>query len=185
MKSILIILALALLPISSSMSAPATSGGGVYEIEILVFENRLPNLEGGEIWTREASGTEVVEVAGAVNPGATAPQETPFATMAGVLEKDGNHRVLAHRRWRQSAAGRAETRPVRIRGGDNTLDGTLKFYLSRFLHVDVNLALSADGNPSDQPYRIVDHRRIKTQEINYFDHPKFGILLKVVQIGKE
>jgi len=74
---------------------------------------------------------------------------------------------------------------VRIRGGDNTLDGTLKFYLSRFLHVDVNLALSADGNPSDQPYRIVDHRRIKTQEINYFDHPKFGILLKVVQIGKE
>ena len=68
----------------------------------------------------------------------------------------------------------------------------MRFYLSRFLHVDVNLAftdskldLTADPAPGTATmYRLSEHRRVKTQEYHYFDHPKFGALLRVTQVGK-
>lgn len=169
--------------------AATTSGPPThYDIEVVVFENRLPALDGGESWGRENLRNLAADITAAIE--AQSPdEEAPLGAAAKALAADGAHHVLVHRRWTQAAEARSAAQLVRLNAGE-TLDGVLRFYLSRFLHVDVNLVLvDGAGNWRDEnfggvAYRLSEHRRVKTQEINYFDHPKFGVLVRVTQEGK-
>ena len=71
---------------------------------------------------------------------------------------------------------------------ESGLDGSLRFYLSRFLILDLNLALremqsggifSGVSEKNATIYRLNEPRRIKVSETHYFDHPKFGALVRV------
>ena len=164
-------------------AAPATT---TYDVEVLVFENRLPQLEGGELWTRDNARSPIADLTDAVTLGDAPPEDSPLSTAAKTLERDGNYRVLVYQHWRQTAEERSATKPVRLRNTDGQLDGTLRFYLSRFLHVDLDLALQEKAPATGElNYRLSENRRIKTQELNYFDHPKFGVLMRVTSAGKE
>jgi len=91
-----------------------------------------------------------------------------------------------------------------------TLTGTATLYLNRFLHLDLDLALedpsaqrlppdsnrlgNAGDSRSNRPlfgagsvnpkivYRIQEDRIFRNGELRYFDHPKFGVLAKIVRI---
>ena len=172
-----------------SHAAPAVT---TYDVEVLVFENMLPELEGGELWTRDAAAEpSKVDVTGAILVDQLVPAESVLATAASTLQRSGTYRVLTHRRWRQTAEEKSATRPVRLRNPDGQLDGTLRFYVSRFLHVDVDLLLQEQTAVIDQSavfgvdYRLTEHRRVKTMDINYFDHPKLGVLMRITPVGKE
>lgn len=93
------------------------------------------------------------------------------------------------------------------------LDGNLKLYLSRYLHLVVDLQLDAPdiavGNTAlDEPvssygdyrtlnayedsaqpgpvrYRIEENRILRNGDLRYFDHPKFGVLAKVTRVEEE
>ena len=90
------------------------------------------------------------------------------------------------------------------------LEGSFTLYLGRFLHLVVDLTLAADdpeAMPSayadpeftfgdsrvgygDDPfrsrgrvlYRIEEDRILKNDDIRYYDHPKFGVLTKVMRV---
>lgn len=181
MRRYCITLLLLLAPIGT-VSAAAPPAASTYEIEVLVFENRLPDLEGNEQWTAGASKQE------AVNPialGAT-PATSDLAKAATALQNDPRYRLLAHRRWIQAADGRSASSPVLVQTDNRELDGYVRFYMSRFLHVELSLALQPQGpalgsiEPALAPYRLTEQRRIRSQELHYFDHPKFGALVRVV-----
>ncbi len=77
-------------------------------------------------------------------------------------------------------------------------DGTLRLRSSKFLHVDVDFAYfpeslaieennqSADSNlfvEQQADYvRLTETRKIRLNEINYFDHPLFGVILRVSRL---
>lgn len=93
------------------------------------------------------------------------------------------------------------------------LDGSFTLYLSRYLHLAIDLSLDAPGQydePAvfDEPeiafgdarrqfrsaredatmpvrYRILDDRIFKNGEVRYFDHPKFGVVVKIVRVEEE
>ncbi len=94
------------------------------------------------------------------------------------------------------------------------LEGELKMYLSRYLHLDVKLQLDAarddasedqttdllagdrfndsyyydiEDQPADLPvfYRISEDRIFRIGELRYFDHPKFGVLAKITRVEEE
>ena len=95
------------------------------------------------------------------------------------------------------------------------LDGSFELYLSRYLHLVVDLALAAPGaNPPAEErapatprfgdarlsyeevaaqfgvrapvfYRIQEDRIFKNGDIRYFDHPKFGVVAKVTRVEEE
>lgn len=83
------------------------------------------------------------------------------------------------------------------------LEGSFSLYLGRYLHLVVDLALTephaaaefADESgavrefeyslpPLNGPvrYRIQEDRILKSGELRYFDHPKFGVLAKVLRV---
>ena len=86
------------------------------------------------------------------------------------------------------------------------LDGSLRLYLGRFLHLVVELELDAPiardeinasprygddrsvneygdfGAVPPPRYRIFEDRILKSGELRYFDHPKFGVLAKASRV---
>ncbi|MDH3429178.1 MAG: peptidoglycan binding protein CsiV [Gammaproteobacteria bacterium] len=123
--------------------------------------------------------------------------------------------TIMHVGWTQPTYAEEETPPLELRVlGDppQGLDGTFKLYLSRYLHLVVDLALDASEN-SRQPvdvdgsffrfgdsrtrddnfgsatqslrYRIQENRILKNGELRYFDHPKFGVLAKVTRVEED
>lgn len=175
-----------------AVQAATTPGGTTYEVEVLVFENRLPELEGGELWTRDTVQPLGPEIKDAITVGAALP-ESNLTRAAEILENDGRYRILTHKRWLQNAEAKSTALPMRINSTNRALDGTLRFYLSRFLHVEINLAFREPGELTlytavpavpGQLYRIREQRRVKSKDVQYFDHPKFSALVRVAPVNR-
>jgi hypothetical protein len=185
-KGLFLSIFLMMAPVAALQAAPAATN--LYEIEVVVFENRLSGLEGGELWTREREKPASAGKDKPAGTGETPPADSALSAAAAALEKSGRHHVLAHLRWRQSAEAKSVSKPVNIGNTTGGLDGSLRFYLSRFLIVEMNLALreiqsggmfSGVAENDTVVYRLNEPRRIKASEIHYFDHPKFGALVRV------
>lgn len=183
MKTLFAVLFMVFMPMAPLAAASTPT---VYEIEILVFENKLSGLESGELWKRETDKALNTEIAAAVSAGEKPPVDSALAAALAKLVNSGQYRVLAHLRWTQTAEAKSVANPVKIKSDNAELNGTVRFYLSRFLHMDVNLMLKQEGGglfsgteKEGTVLRLSEHRRIKTMDINYFDHPKFGALVRV------
>lgn len=70
----------------------------------------------------------------------------------------------------------------------NELDGTIKIVLGRYLHVHTDLAyrkpytVSADALGRDRvlaDFAIKTHRKMRSKELHYIDHPLLGILVEI------
>lgn len=187
MHRLLLSISLMLLPPTLLQAAPTTPN--TYEIEVVVFENRLADLEGGETWSRIAPETIVAEKDEALVAGEKLLPESPLWEAAVALERSGQHHVLTHLRWQQSAEAKSVSKPVKISSESGELGGSLRFYLSRYLILDLNLILRVPpsggffgvlGQEKEETvFRLSEPRRIKVSELHYFDHPRFGALVRV------
>jgi hypothetical protein len=121
------------------------------------------------------------------------------------------YETLAHFGWTQPAFPEEETPAIELSlltEPVNNLDGTFTLYLSRYLHLVVDLALDAPsefeeevidddsffsfgdaqrqyGEESERlpvRFRIQEDRIFKNGDLRYFDHPRFGILAKVTRV---
>jgi hypothetical protein len=104
-----------------------------------------------------------------------------------------------HFGWTQATWPEEQTEPLslyRFATPPADLRGSLTLYLSRFLHLVVDLQLDANvPSPLDfstiQPQRgpvryvINENRILKNGELRYYDHPKFGVLAKVTRVEED
>lgn len=108
------------------------------------------------------------------------------------LERLDDYRPLLHFGWRQRLAAFEASAAIpltRLTAPTPGLDGSFKLYLNRFLHLAVELEQSAEpSRPDSRPgtvdrpgvnYRISEDRIFKDGDLRYFDHPEFGILVKI------
>jgi hypothetical protein len=182
MARIFVTLILGCLSLAPAFGATTTAAAPAYEIEVLIFEARLPEWEGAEVWTRDT--TVAIDTSQATSAGAT-PADSALVNAAAALQADKRFRVLLHKRWVQTTEAKATANAVQLGNDAKELDGLLKFYVNRFLHVELNLAFrsAASGGETGPVYQINEQRRIKSQELHYFDHPKFGALVRVVPVS--
>jgi hypothetical protein len=193
-KTIFIIL-LALLP-SISISATDQSR---YKIEALVFKS-LSAYESNEIWPTEsgvldkadesksqsmASQSEIVQTR------STSDNKSELEDIRERMEESGEYIVLDYRKWQQMADSRSQS-PVTAYDSRyeniGQLKGRIQFYMSRFLHISVDLSLvpehysitETESGQTGRPfYQIQQDKRIKSKNIYYFDHPEFGVLVYI------
>ena len=120
-----------------------------------------------------------------------------------------------HFAWTQVTVPEEETLPIELPAlaePPERLSGTFMLYLSRYLHLVVDLTLDelhANGEPVaiDEPsfvygdnrfgtgyaeaqaptvrFRIQEDRIFKNGDLRYFDHPKFGVLAKITRVEEE
>ena len=121
------------------------------------------------------------------------------------------YETLAHFGWTQPAFPEEETPAIELgllTEPPEGLEGTFTLYLSRYLHLVVDLALDAPGEFEEEVidddsffsfgdaqrqygeesdalpvrFRIEEDRIFRNGDLRYFDHPKFGILAKVSRV---
>jgi len=193
-----------LTPLQSQAAATTPAN---YSVELVVFRNLMPDLEGKEIWSPDRVNLNIPELDQARNAADSNDENTDIGKAVVLLQTNDKYQVLTHKRWIQTADARSSSPVMRITDPAGDLDGTVVFYMSRFLHVDVDLLLKdeseqkADAAPAlattdstppatasasavdaginnqELAYRIDESRRIRSNQMNYFDHPKFGVLL--------
>lgn len=130
----------------------------------------------------------------------------------GRLERLDVYEPIMHFGWTQVTWPDEDTLPIELDAMGSRpagLDGTLRLYLSRFLHLVVDLELDAPeshqnadsrssygdyrslteyddfGSPRPVRYRIDENRILRSGELRYFDHPKFGVLARVTRVDEE
>lgn len=138
--------------------------------------------------------------------------EFTMTDIASKLERLDVYRPVMHFSWTQATRPEAETQPIDLHSlaePPQGLEGSFTLYLSRFLHLVVDLALEqrpglADPFAIDEPvseyrdgrggasygeavpprvrFRIFEDRIFKSGDLRYFDHPKFGVLAKITRV---
>lgn len=159
---------LALLILASAFVAPVAQAG-TYYIEAAVIKN---NGQGkGELFTDES---------GSVTASGVVPDRTSVS--GGYISEEKlrshNYPVLAHVSWNQAAQPQSAALPRIISGLDaagDSLTGDIKFFDRHYLFIDVELQLT--DPETRQRYTIKEKRRVRPDEMHYFDHPKFGVIL--------
>ena len=131
----------------------------------------------------------------------------------GRLERLDAYEPLMHFGWIQATWPKDQTEAIPLHlfaRPPEELDGTLELYLGRYLHLVVDLQLRApekatgrtrpesgfDGysmpadvaeemTPAPVFFQINEDRILRTGELRYYDHPKFGLLAKVTRVEEE
>ena len=117
-----------------------------------------------------------------------APGTLHLQAEAQTLKRSAGYHLLRHLAWRQSVVDRKHAQDIELPAASNDtpvrVEGTVRVAVERYLHlyldlklVDTTLTLNADFSDYDLPeFRMTQHRRMRSKELHYFDHPKFGVI---------
>lgn len=123
------------------------------------------------------------------------PQELQLRSEYQRLTRLQAYTPLLHAGWIQAALpeNRAPVFDLALLGSVNP-SGTVRLYLSRFLHVNLDItyedAASARATAPGEldeftfapRYTLKTERNVRSGELHYFDHPAFGVLVKITPL---
>lgn len=150
----------------------------IYDFEIVMFER--PYGGANEFWPSDPGQPDRGMARGQLNASGASGGATLLPGSAKTLGpsvytlKKKGMIVHDHLAWRQNTRGRQSNSWYWIGGG--RLSGLIRMSRGRYLHLNTDLILR-DIN-SSQPYRIKLHRRMRSDELHYVDHPRLGILIR-------
>lgn len=129
------------------------------------------------------------------------------------LRASKEYRPILHLAWQQPQLSQSKARYVHVRKTDGApqqegfgdayvkLDGVVRIRSAQFLHADVDLfyfldavsesfinasAGSEEANQIAATFaELKETRRMKLNELHYFDHPVFGLLMRVSRLSAE
>lgn len=121
------------------------------------------------------------------------------------LTSTGEYRILAHTAWSQPTEERSSAKNTLLPDGISTtglpLQAKVKLYKQKFEHVDIEIQLeraipkgllndfaqkrklSLTDIGDNWRFYLQESRKVKPGELQYFDHPMFGILLMIKESG--
>ena len=164
-----------------------------YTVELLAFQrddpaatDYYPPQPGEPDYANSARLDELGFYQSSASSGKLGPEEY-------TLQKNGQGKTLLHLVWRQSIPGRLSPSKIHISsdpagnaGEPPVLEGVISLGAGRFHHIGVDLLLrgaripdAAIGKPQYQYYRMAEHRKMRSGELHYIDHPKMGILVRI------
>jgi Peptidoglycan-binding protein, CsiV len=125
-----------------------------------------------------------------------APAELTLGNEYRRLENLAAYHPLVHAGWIQPGLPEEQSQPFDLASlGVKNPRGTVRVYLSRFLHIALDLTYqegaSATAPTSENEltelnlaprYHLVTERQARSGELHYFDHPVFGVLVKVTPV---
>jgi len=86
-----------------------------------------------------------------------------------------------YKSWVQSFASHRTSGAMPIQGDGDLLNGFIRVQRGHYVQLLIDLEFSPGGANGDPPviYRINEKRRVKLNEIHYFDHPRFGVIATI------
>ncbi len=116
------------------------------------------------------------------------PDQLRLQAQANRLRGSADLHVIWHGAWIQPVPDMDNPQPMLLQAGERQGDrwqyeGTLTVTLGRFLHFHALLwrdPTFADFSQPLRPYQLLDEsRRMRSAELHYLDHPRFGLLVRI------
>ncbi len=167
-----------------------------YHVELVVFE-QLSN--GADEQWPAMSGNVISAslVPGMSNAYIQPASNSTLNSTASRLSSSSQYRVHYHQSWQQYIMRKGGAKAVKIASADGLIEGTVLLDKASYLHASVNLwlkqnasqvysgsgssSIGPNSNAPNNPH-LVESRRIRSNELDFFDHPKMGALLKITPI---
>jgi hypothetical protein len=112
------------------------------------------------------------------------------------IAQQEHYKVLADIAWQQKISVTKYSEPIRITG--DKIYGTITIHRDRYFNIAANLILTESaayldnigpGNYADnithnyyKSFQMKQTRRMRSKELNYLDHPLFGMLIKIMPV---
>ena len=190
---------------------PAHADVTEYDFELIIFEDTSGRYANSEQWQHElpTAGTAATASAGTQSDHKNTNAEINISQIKGIglnkyakkLKANKRYNVLVHKAWRQTgfADDAAIDIPIDSRktsGRENNVHGSIKIVLGRYLHIYTDMIYQQprkdaapvwQGQASQQfkEYPINFHRRMRSKELHYLDHPMVGILVMAMPVKKQ
>ena len=201
-----------LIAIICSYLAPAHAEITEYDFELIIFEDTSGRYANSEQWQYELS-EEIAETASARTATKDTDAVLNISQIKGIglnryakkLKSSKRYNVLVHKAWRQTGLADDEaidmpidsrsSNTVNSTGDANNIHGSIKIVLGRYLHIYTDLIYQQprmDTAPVQygqsqqyKEYPINFHRRMRSKELHYLDHPMVGILVMAMPVKKQ
>ena len=125
------------------------------------------------------------------------PEELKLGQEYRKLRAISAYEPLMHVGWVQPGVPEADAVPMDLGSlGVFNPRGTVRVHLSRFLHITLDLTYQSAGSTAPATtagdgldeivlaphYRLATTRSARSNELHYFDHPAFGVLVRVTPV---
>lgn len=176
--------------------APQISLGSTpwYMIELILFTRNTPPGATGEIWSKTSGDLDWDSLrSGNYSLAPVGSWRLSGAELA--LKQAGGLTPVIHTAWQQPVYNRNAARPHYLKSdreiapGTPLVEGMVKVSVSRYLHVNLDLLMR--GAPAGaarlpggfQTFRFNEHRRMRSRELHYIDHPLMGMLIMITPVS--
>jgi len=168
-----------------------------YDIELIIFAQNSANSGSSEVWPTNPGQPNILEAEEfALVPTEEWQLKREFSSLK---RSGGRQQPLLHTAWRQPVVSEKIAKPIAVNVSSKDgaqLTGTVKISVQRYLHVNLDLllgdpntlpmdTLQANNDPTytAQPtqYRFIAHRKMRSDELHYIDHPKLGVIIKATK----
>ena len=197
-----------LLAIYGFFLIPAQADVTEYDFELIIFEDTSGRYANSEQWQYELPEAETASAGNQPTNKAT-NADINISQIKGIglskyaqkLKSNKRYNVLVHKAWRQTglADDDAIAIPIDSRktsSDGNNIHGSIKIVLGRYLHIYTDMIYQQprkDNAPEWQDpalqqymeYPINFHRRMRSKELHYLDHPLVGILVMAMPVKKQ
>ncbi len=160
-----------------------------YDVELVIFERSSKSAALNESWTDDPGKPDLhnaTHVTSSKGLYAKLPNSKRALTNAAsrMRRASGKPVRLTHMLWRQPAVSKKDATPVYVSGSTKTgtLEGTAKVSVRRYLHLDLDLLLNSPSGPAPGLFRMQAHRRMRSGELHYIDHPAMGVLVRITPV---
>ncbi len=182
-----------------------------YDVEIIIFEDAHARYLSSQSWGQTAPDIDEDKIAENTVE-VTEINTSNFESIKPSILKEkykrvsasSEYNILFYGAWRQAGLAKDEAFEININDlknnhgskSTNTLSGKFKLILTRYLHIyseleylrkpisttDEQLELTEISNES---YPLKSHRRMRSKELHYIDHPLVGILIQINPVEKK
>jgi len=182
-----------------------------YQVEMIVFEHLIPD-SSGELWNAGnvpdySNAIELVTGPDGSNAFKMLPSSRhKLGGVNKVLKLSSEYRPVYHVAWQQPELTKSRAKKVHIKNPEARINGTVNLRGGHLLHLDLDISYFIDlytesvtsfteeGSEEVVMEDIImtgtyaqmkETRRIKLNELHYFDHPLFGVLMRVTRLEVE
>ena len=167
-----------------------TPSGRVYTVELIIFRN-LSGQGGAEDWSVKPVARRPDQPDSPVTGrfvASLSPAQFQLNDVEARLRNSSNYQPIAHFAWQQTASSwgsRAGFTVAKLAGNVPGLAGTIYLERGSYLHLGMALSYQPGTAPAGlsaaqgQVFNLNESRRVKFDQLNYYDHPAFGVVALV------
>ena len=176
-----------------------------YDVEIIIFEDAYSRYLNNQTWHEnddDISATEKLVSNNTVTSDMTEFNSISPSILTAKYQRinaSSEYNVIFYGAWRQTGLDKENAFKIAINNLENNhtsstknhLSGSFKLVLARYLHLYTELSYLRsqtvthvtdsldDTDSGNESYLLQSHRRMRSKELHYIDHPLVGILVQI------